>query len=77
MEEALNRKREVIPELKEALNRAKARAREAQAAIEQEENLGKLQNQVIWSYVEEVEDVRFSVLPPMLSALGDLSTILW
>ncbi|GAA5839517.1 hypothetical protein JCM3766R1_003566 [Sporobolomyces carnicolor] len=56
MEEALNRKREVIPELKEALNRAKARAREAQAAIEQEENLGKLQNRVIWSYVEEVED---------------------
>ncbi|GAA5956654.1 hypothetical protein JCM3765_005693 [Sporobolomyces pararoseus] len=56
MEEALSRKKEVLPELKEAYKRAKDRAKEAQAAIEQEGNLVRLKNQVIWSYVEEVED---------------------
>lgn len=61
MEEALSRKKEVLPELKEAYKRAKDRAKEAQAAIEQEGNLAKLKNQLIWSYVEEVEDqIRFA-----------------
>ncbi|GAA5883202.1 hypothetical protein JCM16303_007304 [Sporobolomyces ruberrimus] len=55
MEEALARKREVVPELKEAYRRAKERAKEAQAAMEQQENLGLLKDQLVWSYVEEVE----------------------
>jgi vacuolar-type H+-ATPase subunit I/STV1 len=57
MEEALTRKREVIPELKDAYKRAKDRYKEAQAALEQKNNLDKLKNQLAWSYVEEMEEV--------------------
>lgn len=68
MEEALARKREVVPELKEAYRRAKERAKEAQAAMEQQENLGLLKDQLVWSYVEEVETVSFySLLSSSLS----------
>ncbi|BGP23866.1 DNA repair protein rad18 [Rhodotorula toruloides] len=56
MEAALQRKMEVLPELKDAYRRAKERAKEAQAAIEQQGNLQKLKDQLAWSYVKEVED---------------------
>ncbi|GAA5927901.1 uncharacterized protein JCM15063_006030 [Sporobolomyces koalae] len=56
MEEALVRKREILPELKDAYKRARERAKDAQAAMEQQENLQGLKDQLVWSYVEEVED---------------------
>ncbi|GAA5902360.1 hypothetical protein JCM6882_000510 [Rhodosporidiobolus microsporus] len=55
MEEALARKKEVLPELKDAYRRAKERAKDAQAAVAQQENLETLKNQLAWAYVEEVE----------------------
>ncbi|GAA6061381.1 hypothetical protein JCM10212_000641 [Sporobolomyces blumeae] len=55
MEEALSRKKEVVPELKEAYRRAKDRAKEAEAALEQQGNLQILKDQLVWSYVDEVE----------------------
>lgn len=58
MEEALSRKKEVIPELKEAYKRAKARAVEAKAAAGQEERVGELKQELAWAYVGEKEDVR-------------------
>ncbi|GAA6008829.1 hypothetical protein JCM11491_003798 [Sporobolomyces phaffii] len=56
MEEALQRKREIIPELKQAYQRAKERAKEAKAAMAQQANLGLLKDQLVWSYVAEVEN---------------------
>ncbi|GAA5823619.1 hypothetical protein JCM11251_000701 [Rhodosporidiobolus azoricus] len=55
MEEALSRKKEVLPELKDAYRRAKERAKDAQAAVAQQENLDALKDQLAWAYVEEVE----------------------
>ncbi len=57
MEESLQRKKEVVPELKEAYRRAKERAKEATAAIAQEGNLQTLKDQLVWAYVVEVEKV--------------------
>lgn len=56
MEEALQRKKEVLPELKEAYRRAKERAKDAEAAIEQQDHLNLLNNQLAWSYVVQIED---------------------
>ena len=56
MEEALQRKKEVLPELKEAYRRAKERAKDAEAAIEQSDHLALLNNQLAWSYVVQTED---------------------
>ncbi|KAL8290054.1 hypothetical protein RQP46_002993 [Phenoliferia psychrophenolica] len=56
MEEALNRKKEVIPELKEAYKRAKARHVEAQAAEGQERRVEQLKDELSWAYVGEKED---------------------
>ncbi|GAA5855652.1 hypothetical protein JCM8547_001632 [Rhodosporidiobolus lusitaniae] len=55
MEEHLARKREVLPELKEAYRRAKERAKEAKAAIEQQGNLQTLKDQLAWAYVAQIE----------------------
>jgi hypothetical protein len=60
MEEALGRKKEVLPEIKEAYRRAKERAKEANAAIAQQGNLQTLKDQLVWAYVLEVEKVRLS-----------------
>ncbi|GAA5854087.1 hypothetical protein JCM9279_004378 [Rhodotorula babjevae] len=55
MEEALGRKQEVLPELKDAYRQAKERATDARAAIEQQGNLANLKNQLAWSFVDEIE----------------------
>ncbi|TNY22116.1 RecF/RecN/SMC [Rhodotorula diobovata] len=55
MEEALGRKQEVLPELKDAYRRAKDRAKDAKAAITQQGNLSGLKNQLAWSFVDEIE----------------------
>ncbi|BGP39124.1 Structural maintenance of chromosomes protein 6 [Rhodotorula kratochvilovae] len=55
MEEALARKREVLPELKDAYRQSKERANEAKAAIEQQGNLSSLKDQLAWSFVDEIE----------------------
>ncbi|GAA6051233.1 hypothetical protein JCM3770_005883 [Rhodotorula araucariae] len=55
MEEALARKREVLPELKDAYRQAKERANDAKAAIEQQGNLSNLKDQLAWSFVDEIE----------------------
>lgn len=54
--EALHRKKQVLPELREAYLKAKNRAKEAEAAINQQEKLEKLQSELVWSYVDESED---------------------
>ncbi|GAA5878570.1 hypothetical protein JCM1840_007454 [Sporobolomyces johnsonii] len=60
MEEALQRKKDVLPELKEAYRRAKERAKEAEAAVEQQGNLQTLKDQLVWSYVDDIEQqIRF------------------
>ncbi|GAA5952783.1 hypothetical protein JCM21900_005801 [Sporobolomyces salmonicolor] len=60
MEEALQRKKEVLPELKEAYRRAKERAKEVEAAVEQQGNLQTLKDQFVWSYVDDIEQqIRF------------------
>jgi len=61
MEEALGRKQEVLPELKDAYRRAKDRAKDAKAAITQQGNLSGLKNQLAWSFVDEIERVRRAV----------------
>ncbi|CEQ43019.1 SPOSA6832_04907 [Sporobolomyces salmonicolor] len=66
MEEALQRKKEVLPELKEAYRRAKERAKEVEAAVEQQGNLQTLKDQFVWSYVDDIEQVKPS-LPHFLS----------
>lgn len=58
MEEALGRKQEVLPELKDAYRQAKDRANDARAAIEQQGNLSNLKNLLAWSFVDEIEKVR-------------------
>lgn len=58
MDDSLSRKKEVLPEIKEAYRRAKERAKEAKAAIAQEGNLQTLKDQLVWAYVVEVEKVR-------------------
>ena len=61
MEEALTRKKEVIPELKEAYKRAKARSVEAQAAKGQADKVDVLKDELAWAYVGEKEDVRMII----------------
>lgn len=56
MEDALNRKKEVLPELKDAYKRAKDRAKDANAAVNQQEKVESLKNELAWSYVDEIED---------------------
>ncbi|KAI5475018.1 hypothetical protein MNV49_002076, partial [Pseudohyphozyma bogoriensis] len=56
MEEQLSKKKTVIPELKEAYKRAKARLTEAEAAIGQQGKVAKLKNELAWAYVVEVEE---------------------
>lgn len=75
MEEALNRKKEVLPELKEAYKRAKDRAKEAQAAMEQQDKLKGLQDLRVWSYVEEMEEVGFRFLLLSFSFLRRLTRV--
>ncbi|GAA5889489.1 hypothetical protein JCM8208_001041 [Rhodotorula glutinis] len=55
MEEALGRKQEVLPELKDAYRQARERATDARAAIEQQGSLTTLKNQLAWSFVAEIE----------------------
>ena len=56
MDDALRRKKQVLPELREAYIKAKNRAKEASAAISQQEKLEELKNDLVWSYVDEAED---------------------
>lgn len=67
MEEALNRKKEVIPELKEAYKRAKARHVEAEAAEGQSQKVVQLKDELCWAYVGEKEDVSFVLNSALLS----------
>lgn len=62
MDEALQNKRERVPELKEAYRRAKERAKAAQLAWDQQQSLEPLRNQLAWACVDEVEKVRCCVL---------------
>lgn len=59
-EATLEKKKEILPELKELYKRAKHRAQEAQAALGQRERVDVLKNELTWSYVAEVEEVRLS-----------------
>lgn len=54
MGEALARKREIIPELKDAYRRARDRAKDATAAITQQEKVDAMKNELAWSYVDEI-----------------------
>jgi len=56
MEEALERKKEVLPELKDAYRRARDRAKDAEAAVGQQEKVDKMKEELAWSYVDDVED---------------------
>ena len=58
MQESMAKKKDALPELKDAYRRAKARANEATAAINQQEKVKALRNELAWAYVAEVEDVR-------------------
>ncbi|GAA5986925.1 hypothetical protein JCM10908_000953 [Rhodotorula pacifica] len=55
MDEALQRKRDLVPELKDDYRKAKERAKSAQLAWEQKQSLGPLRNQLAWACVDEVE----------------------
>lgn len=55
MQELLDKKREHIPDLKEAYRQAKLKAKDAEAAANQRNKLAELQNMLAWSYVEETE----------------------
>lgn len=61
MDEALQNKRERVPELKEAYRKAKERAKSAQLAWDQKKSLEPLRNQLAWACVDEVEKVRCCV----------------
>lgn len=56
MDDALRRKKQILPELREAYIKAKERAREATAAINQQEKLESLKEELVWSYVDENEE---------------------
>lgn len=60
MDEALTRKREIVPELKDAYRKAKDRAKSAQLAWDQKQSLGPLRDQLAWACVDEIEEVRTS-----------------
>jgi hypothetical protein len=53
----VDRKREVIPELKIAYRAAKKRLKDADQAIEQGAKLELLQNELAWAFVDETEEV--------------------
>ncbi|GAA5952187.1 hypothetical protein JCM8115_003527 [Rhodotorula mucilaginosa] len=55
MDEALQNKRDRVPELKEAYRKAKDRAKSAQLAWDQKQSLEPLRNQLAWACVDEVE----------------------
>ncbi|GAA5994173.1 DNA repair protein SMC6 [Rhodotorula paludigena] len=55
MDESLQRKKEVLPDLKDAYRKAKERAKDARAAMEQAANLQNLKDQLAWSFVDEIE----------------------
>lgn len=61
MDEALQNKRDRVPELKEAYRKAKERAKSAQLAWDQKQSLEPLRNQLAWACVDEVEKVRCCV----------------
>lgn len=63
MDESLQRKKEVLPELKDAYRKAKERAKDARAAMEQAANLQNLKDQLAWSFVDEIEAVRGTATP--------------
>lgn len=78
MEEVLVKKREAIPELKEAYRRAKDRAKNAQLAVDQQKTLQLLNDQIAWAYVDESEEVRTAKVscpadPPRLTVLAGRS----
>ncbi|KAK4057950.1 Structural maintenance of chromosomes protein 6 [Microbotryomycetes sp. JL221] len=55
MQDALDRRSEVIPELKEAYKVARARAKDAQIAISEQDRVEQLKNELVWSYVAQAE----------------------
>ncbi|GAA5878546.1 hypothetical protein JCM3774_000102 [Rhodotorula dairenensis] len=55
MDEALTRKREIVPELRDAYRKAKQRAQSAQLAWDQQQSLGPLRDQLAWACVDEIE----------------------
>lgn len=56
MNDILDKKRDVMPELKDALKRAKQRASEARAAVGQQDKLEALTHELAWTFVSETED---------------------
>lgn len=56
MQELLDKKREVVPEIKEAFRQAKAKAKDAEAALQQRDRLVEFKNLLAWTYVSEVEE---------------------
>lgn len=60
MSVTLDRKKAVVPELKEAYKKAKEKATEAKAAVNQKEKVEELKNELAWAYVEEIETVSTS-----------------
>lgn len=57
MQMALEKKREVIPEMKEAYSVAKARVKEAETALNLKAGIQTLKNDLVWSYVDQIQEV--------------------
>ncbi|SCV71036.1 BQ2448_3798 [Microbotryum intermedium] len=55
MQAAVDKKQEIIPDLKDAYKRAKERAKDAEAAVGQQDKLEQLKNRLAWCGVEEAE----------------------
>lgn len=58
----LARNKDALPALQQADTAARDRYRRSEAAITQETKLKTLKNELAWSYVTEIEDVRYSFL---------------
>lgn len=61
MQTTLETKKAVLPDLKEAYRVAKIRAKEAEGAIGQKESIEKLKHELAWSYVDEIQEVCFTL----------------
>lgn len=59
MQSALEKKREVIPEMKEAYRVAKSRVKEAETALTLKVDIQTMKHELAWSYVHQVQEVRF------------------
>ncbi|KDE07849.1 hypothetical protein MVLG_01943 [Microbotryum lychnidis-dioicae p1A1 Lamole] len=55
MQAAVDKKQEIIPDLKDAYKRAKERAKDAEAAVGQQDKLEQLKNRLAWCGVDEAE----------------------